>query len=144
MPKGLLARKEDPVDLCSLVKEVKSNLKGNSCGAILTFTGMVRGKGADGADVDHLEYEVFEEAARRAINDMVRAVMLIEGVHDAAICHKFGRFSPGEEVLYVVLATERSQIGFDTLRLIVNRVKHELPIWKKEYTTDGNYWIDVD
>jgi molybdopterin synthase catalytic subunit len=144
MPISLLAKKEDSIDICSLIQQVKSSLKGNACGAIATFTGIVRAKGADGAAVDHLEYEVYEDAARKSLDAMVKAVVLIEGVHEAAICHKYGKFIPGEEVLYVVIAAERSQVAFDILRLAVAKVKHELPIWKKEATAGGKHWVDVD
>ncbi|MEM4216528.1 MAG: molybdenum cofactor biosynthesis protein MoaE [Candidatus Methanomethylicaceae archaeon] len=141
---GILAKKEDTIDLNALIKIVKENVKEKNCGAIVTFTGIVRGKTVDGKGVEKLEYEVFEEAAKRALNEMSKALSLISGVLDVAICHKYGTFSPGEEVLYVVLATERSVTAFDVLRLAVNRIKHEIPIWKKEYTTGGSYWVDVE
>ncbi len=94
--------------------------------------------------MEKLEYEVFEYAAKGALEEMSKALSLISGVLDVAICHRYGTFSPGEEVLYVVLATERSSTAFDVLKLAVNRVKHDIPIWKKEYTTEGSYWVDIE
>uniref|UniRef100_A0A7C3IS43 Molybdenum cofactor biosynthesis protein MoaE n=1 Tax=Candidatus Methanomethylicus mesodigestus TaxID=1867258 RepID=A0A7C3IS43_9CREN len=144
MPKTFLAKREDAIALQDVIDSLKPSLKGCEHGAVVTFTGVVRKKSAEGKDVDHLEYEVFEEAAKRAMDEMAKAALLIEGVVDVAICHKYGKFYPGEEVLYVALATERSQAAFDTLRLLVTRIKHELPIWKKECTTDGEYWVDAE
>lgn len=143
MPVGILAKKEDLIDLQSLIKTVKENVKGKNCGSIVTFTGVVRGKTPDGKTVESLEYEIFEEAARRALQEMSKALSLISGVLDVAICHRHGTFLPGDEVLYIVIATERSEVALDTLRLAVNRVKHEIPIWKKEHTTEGSYWVDI-
>ncbi|MCQ5362642.1 MAG: molybdenum cofactor biosynthesis protein MoaE, partial [Candidatus Methanomethylicia archaeon] len=143
MPIGILAKKDDPVSLESLIKMVKDGVRGKNCGSIVTFTGVVRGRTPDGKKVEKLEYEVFEEAARKALNDMSKAISFISGVLDVAICHRYGTFTPGEEVLYIVIATERSEAALETLRLAVNRVKHEIPIWKKEHTAEGSYWVDI-
>ncbi len=143
MPIGILAKKEDPVNLESLIKMVKDSIRKKNCGSIVTFTGIVRGKTPDGKTVEKLEYEVFEEAAKKVLDEMSKAISLISGVLDVAICHRHGVFTPGEEVLYIVIATERSEAALETLRLAVNRVKHEIPIWKKEHTTEGSYWVDI-
>lgn len=144
MPEGLLAKKDEGVDLPHIIGILKKGLASNDYGAIVTFTGVVRNTSADKAPVDRLEYEVYEDAARDALKRMAKALTMIEGVKEAAICHKYGSFMPGEEVLYVAIATDHSSIAFDTLKLAVNRIKHELPIWKKEHAADGSYWVDID
>jgi molybdopterin synthase catalytic subunit len=143
MPFGILAKKEDGVDLTGIIGDVRKAVKGKNCGTIVTFTGIIRPKTRDGMNVDHLEYEIYPEAARMGLEDMAKALCLVDGVLEAAICHRYGSFKPGEEVLYVVIATERSAIAFDALRTVVTRAKHELPIWKKEFTEKGDYWVDV-
>ena len=144
MPFGILAKKEDGVELADIIDDVRKAVKGKNCGAIVTFTGIIRPKTHEGKAVDHLEYEVHAEAARKGLENMAKALCLVDGVLEAAICHKHGCFKPGEEVLYIVIATERSTIAFDTIRMVVNRAKHELPIWKKEFTEKGDYWVDID
>lgn len=144
MPEGILAKKEESIDLPRILQTLKQGLKSSDYGAIVTFTGIVRNAAADKTPVDRLEYEVYEDAAKSSLQAMANALALIEGVKDAVICHKYGTFRPGEEVLYVAIATDHSAIAFDTLKLAVNRIKHELPIWKKEHSTDGSYWVDVD
>ncbi len=144
MPEGILAKKEENIDLFRVIETLKKGLKINDYGAIITFTGIVRNMAADKTPVDRLEYEVYEDAAKASLQGMAKALVMIEGVKDAAICHKYGTFKPGEEVLYVAIATDHSAIAFDTLKLAVNRIKHELPIWKKEHSSDGSYWVDVD
>lgn len=144
MPIGILARREDTVNLAAMVGEVKKAVEGKNCGAIITFTGIIRPTTHDGNAVDHLEYDVHPEAARKGLENMAKALCMVEGVLDASICHKYGSFKPGEEVLHIVIATKRSDVAFDTVRMAVNKVKHELPIWKKEYTEKGDYWVDID
>ena len=143
MPNGLLSKKGDPVTLASLVETVKENIKGKNCGSIVTFTGVVRPKTHAGETVDHLEYEVFEEGARGALSNAASELMKISGVLDVAICHMHGSFLPGEEVVYVVVAAENSEAAFQALKLAVFSVKHDLPIWKKEFTNSGSYWVGL-
>lgn len=144
MPTGILAKKDDQVSLESLVSGVRKAAEGKNCGAIITFTGIIRPKTHDGAAVDHLEYDVHREAAMKGLEDMAKGLCLIDGVVEASVCHKYGSFKPGEEVLYIAIATQRSGIAFDAMRMAVNKVKHELPIWKKEFTEKGDYWVDID
>lgn len=143
MPFGMLAKKEDRIELSVMINEVKIATEGKNFGAMVTFTGIIRPKTQGGEAVDHLEYEVYPEAAKKGLENMAKALCMIEGVIEASICHKYGSFKPGEEVLYIVIATERSNIAFDALRMMVNKAKHELPIWKKEFTDKGDYWVDV-
>jgi molybdopterin synthase catalytic subunit len=144
MPIGILAKKGDDVNLANMVSDVRGAIVGKNCGAIITFTGIIRPTTHEGSAVDHLEYDVHPEAAKKGLENMAKALCMIEGVLEASICHKYGSFKPGEDVLYIAIATERSAVAFDTIRMAVNKVKHELPIWKKEYTEKGDYWVDID
>ncbi|MCC6012960.1 MAG: molybdenum cofactor biosynthesis protein MoaE [Candidatus Verstraetearchaeota archaeon] len=140
MPIGIIAKKEENIDLYSLINKIKDNIKGENCGVIVTFTGIVRHKTLDGKNVEKLEYEVFEEYAKKIINEIVENISKINGVIDVIICHKYGTFLPGEEVLYIVIAAERSEIAIEAMKIALNKAKHEIPIWKKEYTSNGAYW----
>lgn len=144
MPLAMLVKKGEPLALSKLVEDIRSDLQGKNCGAIVTFTGIVRPRTHKGDTVGHLEYEVFEQVARESLGRMVKSLMLIDGVLDVAICHRYGSFFPGEEVVLIAIAAEHSETAFQVLRLAVNRVKHELPIWKKEFTSKGNYWVDLE
>jgi molybdopterin synthase catalytic subunit len=133
----------DPVSLDQLIESVKDNVKGKNCGSVVTFTGIVRPKTHSGEAVDHLEYEVFEEGARAAIAAAVSDLMKINGVLDVALCHRYGSFLPGEEVVYIVIAAEKSETAFQALRLAVDLMKHSVLIWKKEFTTKGGLWVGL-
>jgi len=144
MPVGILAKREDPINLEDMVANVKKAVEGKNCGAIVTFTGIIRSRTHEGAAVDHLEYDVHPAAAKKGLEDMAKALCMVDGVLEASVCHRYGSFRPGEEVLYIVIATQWSSVAFEILRKAVYMVKHELPIWKKEFTDRGNYWVDID
>lgn len=144
MPLGILSRKEEGFSAERLVSLVKSSLKGGSYGALVTFIGTVRGTARGGSRVVRLEYEAYEESAKESLQRIAEEISEIDGVRDVVICHRYGAFVPGEEVLLVAVASERSDSGFEAVRQAVFRVKHEVPIWKKEVTEDGSYWVGVE
>lgn len=143
MPIGLLVKKDDAIDLPALMKILRDNIKDKNYGAIVAFVGVVRGKTLDGKKVEKLEYEVFEEIAKRSLESIANTIYMMGGIIDVLICHKYGVFLPGEDVLYIIVAAERSEKAIDAIRAALEKVKHEVPIWKKEYTTEGAYWIGI-
>lgn len=144
MPLGIISRKDEGYGINDLLLEMKSRLEGGSYGALLTFVGTVRGKTPKGAEVFQLDYEVDEESAREILQKIACEVSRMNGVKEVVICHRFGTFKPGEDVLFVAVAAERSAAGIEAIRTAVSRVKHEAPIWKKESTSEGEYWVGIE
>ena len=64
------------------------------------------------------------------------------GITDAIVEHRIGTVTVGEAVMYVLVASEHRKESFQALVKIVDRVKHEVPIWKKEVTDKGAYWVE--
>ena len=67
----------------------------------------------------------------------------MEGIVDVQIHHRFGRISLGEDIVYIVVAASHRQEGFAALRGAIERIKSEVPIWKKELTETGGHWVGV-
>lgn len=144
MPLGIISRKDEGYGINDLLGEIKSRLEGGSYGALLTFVGTVRGKTPNSSEVIRLEYEVDEESAGEILQRIACDVSMMNGVKDVVICHRFGSFKPGEDVLFVAVAAERSAAGIEALRTAVSRVKQEAPIWKKESTSERSYWVGIE
>ncbi|MEJ5292995.1 MAG: molybdenum cofactor biosynthesis protein MoaE [Candidatus Methanosuratincola sp.] len=144
MPLGILSRKEEGFNAERLASLAKTRLEEGSYGALITFIGTVRGASRGGSKVTRLEYEAYEELARESLQKIADDISKIDGVRDVIICHRYGTFTPGEEVLFVAVASERSASGFEAIQRAVYRVKHEVPIWKKEWTADGGYWVGIE
>jgi len=126
-----------------LIEEVKRGPQAQRIGCILTFTGVVRGVARDGSKVLRLEYEAYPEAAEAKLEEIVEDLKRIPGVVDVRMHHFVGSLEVGEETVYVVVAAEHREEGFKALREAVERLKAEVPIWKKECTEEGSYWIGV-
>ena len=130
-----LATAPEWVTLGVLVRAVRAHPDIHKAGAILTFTGVVRGEALA------LEFDIYEGEAQQRISSIACDLMAIEGIVDAKIYHKSGRVNRGEDIVYIVVAAAHRQEGFKALRDAIERIKKEVPIWKKELTERGDKWV---
>jgi len=111
-------------------------------GGIVTFTGMVR-RQSRGAAVDHLEYEAY---AAMAVREMTRLCDEIEAEIAGtrlAVEHRVGRLEVGEVAVVIAAAAPHRAEAFTACRAMIDRLKDRVPIWKKEFSTDGAVWVGL-
>jgi molybdopterin synthase catalytic subunit len=132
-----LATAPEWVTLGALVRAVRAHRDIHKAGAILTFTGVVRGEALA------LEFDIYEGEAQQRISSIAHDLTAIEGIVDARIYHKSGRVNKGEDIVYIVVAAAHRQEGFKALRDAIERIKKEVPIWKKELTERGDKWVGI-
>jgi len=139
--------KKGELSLSELLKSVKERADFQKSGAIAMFVGVVRGETVDGANVEGLELEAYEEEANRILGGICEELKKREGVVDVQIHHFVGEFSVGEDLVYVVVAGAHRENVFGVLREAVERYKHEAPVFKKEHIVDEagvsreSYWV---
>ena len=133
---------EDPNSHIKSIINVLSET-GPDTGAIALFIGIVRGLNR-GKSVSLLEYEAARELAEGKMRELAEWALEKPGIRGAAIVHYHGPRRPGEVTMIVgVSGVGRSDV-FPVLQELVDRVKHEVPIWKKEHREDGVYHIVGD
>ena len=128
------------VTLDHLIKKVRQNPAIRKSGAIGIFTGIVReytGK----TQTQMLEFEKYEGVADESIRRICTELKQKEGILDVLIHHKTGRIDPGGDILYIVVASSHRTQLFPVLSDAIERVKSEVPIWKKELTFNGEFWV---
>ena len=130
----------DRVTLELLIKKVQKNPAIRKAGAIGTFTGIVR-EYTGGMQTQVLEFEKYEKVAEESIERICTELKQKDGIMDVVIHHKTGRVEPGEDIVYIVVASSHRTQLFPVLSEAIERVKHEVPIWKKEITVDGEFWV---
>jgi len=135
---------EDEIDLNELLAQITLT----STGAAAIFTGMVRGETKRGEvhDTEYLEYEAYipmAEAKMKQVADEIRAKWnLIEGI---AIVQRIGKLYPKTPtVLIACTAAHRDTGVFESARYGIDRLKEIVPIWKKEVSPDGQFWVEGD
>ena len=135
---------EDEIDLNHMLAQVTLN----STGAAAIFTGMVRGETARGEahQTDYLEYEAYipmAEAKMKQVAEEIRARWpVVEGI---AIVQRIGKLYPRTPtVLIACTAAHRDTGVFEAARYGIDRLKEIVPIWKKEVSPDGQFWVEGD
>lgn len=136
----LVESQRDWVTFSSLIKRIRKNKAIEKAGAIATFTGIVRGINK-GVRVKELQFEHYEEVIDKRLEQIRQTLKQREGIVDVLIHHKSGTIQAGEDIIYIVVAGAHRQEVFKTLSDAIEKVKSEAPIWKKEVTAEGEYWV---
>lgn len=136
---------EEQVDLASIHRRLTTP----EVGAIVTFTGSVRGRtdrvGHPQTTI-HLEYEAYEEMATGKMEQVAREIWerwpLVKGV---AIVQRIGTLAVGDTTTIVACAAgHRDQGVFEAARYGIDRLKEIVPVWKKEVGDDKSIWVEGD
>ena len=125
-------------ELSSLVERLKES--SDEIGAIAIFVGVVRGV-SDGERVLRLEYEAHEALAPKVLSRLIEEVKKKYGLIDVIAEHRVGDVPVGGDVMYVLVASKHRKEAFEALAELVDRIKHETPIWKKEVTEKGARYV---
>ncbi|WP_256296408.1 molybdopterin synthase [Haloarchaeobius salinus] len=126
----------------SLVERAKSAPGAEFSGAIATFTGRVRARDApDDERTTHLEFETYEGVAEERMAVIETELEAREGVHEVVMHHRTGVVAAGEDIVFVVVLAGHRPEAFATVSDGIDRLKDEVPIFKKEATTDGEFWV---
>jgi molybdopterin synthase catalytic subunit len=136
---GLHGRNEVSLEL--LLRRMRRRWRGKA-GAFTCFVGAVRGRSEEGRRVRHLHYEVAEEEALSSLRRIAEEAEEKEGILEVSLHHVVGDLRPGEEALYVVIASRHRGEAFSLLPRLLNRIKREVPIWKKEVYGRWGRWVE--
>ena len=134
------------VSLNQIIDYVRSLPAYYEAGALACFIGVVREDAIQGSDskVTHLEYEAYTDVALKRMAEIRSDAKKRNGIVEVAIHHVIDSLEVGEPSLFVVVLGKHRQEAFPTLSETVERVKKEVPIWKKEYTTKEAYWVSTE
>ncbi len=130
----------ESIDIPSLAQE----LNDPAAGAVVTFDGRVRNNNA-GQPVSHLEYQAYPALAISTGQRILEEEAARHGIIAVQAAHRTGPLSIGDVAVWVGVASAHRGPAFDAARAIMERLKYELPIWKKETYADGRTeWVGPD
>ena len=128
---------ERPIQLDRLLSVVAHP----GAGAIVVFLGVVRDN-ARGRRVDHLHYEAYEALARREMERIAAAIAERWPGTRVAMIHRTGRLEVGEASVAIGVSAPHRAEAFEACRHGIERLKDDVPIWKKEQLTSGEaHWV---
>jgi Molybdopterin converting factor, large subunit len=134
---------QSPIDINREVMEIIEKTAPLGGGGVVIFVGYVKGK-VDNANVKVLEYEAYEPYATLKIREIEEWAKKQAGVLEARIYHSVGSLRPGDTTLYVFVSAVNREVAFRVARETLEKVKHEVPIFKLERRDDGDYWVVGD
>jgi molybdopterin synthase catalytic subunit len=125
----------EAIDLAALTATTAAD------GALCLFVGVVRNENG-GRRVRHLEYEAYEEMALPLMQRIASEAAARWPVTDLRVVHRLGRLEIGEPSVAVAVASPHRAEAFAACRYVIDAVKAQVPIWKKEYYEDGAAWLE--
>jgi molybdopterin synthase catalytic subunit len=127
------------VDIDAVLETVKSA----KSGCVVSFLGTVRDV-SEGRSVQRMSIEVYEEMAVKQLS-MIRGEALERfGVHEVAVVHRYGDLEVGDNIVFIGVSAGHREEAFRACRYVIDELKERVPLWKKEYTGDGEVWVEGD
>lgn len=124
---------EAPLDLAAHVAAVQDP----HGGAVVTFVGTVRDHDPDAtAPVVLLEYSAHPDA-ERVLREIAEAA-LGDRAALVAVSHRVGRLEVGGAAVVIAVAAAHRADAFDVCRDVIEAIKRDLPVWKRQHTVDGD------
>ncbi len=134
----LFTLNDAPIDAAAL----NQLLHADAAGACAMFEGRVRNHN-DGRDVERLEYEAWNKLAHREGARIIAQAVSRFGLERGFCVHRTGKLEVGDIAVWVGVSAAHRDEAFAACRYIIDRVKAEVPIWKKEHYTDGDAeWVN--
>ena len=121
--------------------EVIEGIKAGADGAVCVFDGIVRNN-TRGRQTLYLDYEAYREMALEQMHGLAAEAVAKFGVREVALLHRLGRLQVGETSVLVVVASAHRGQAFEACRWLIDTLKKQVPIWKKETFVDGVVWAD--
>ncbi len=109
-------------------------------GAVVTFIGTVRDNN-EGQEVVALEYEAYGEMAEAEMARIGSEMCEKWGLHGIAMRHRIGKLDVGEISVIIAASSSHRREAFEACSEALDLLKERVPVWKKEYYSDGTHWL---
>lgn len=106
-------------------------------GAVVSFVGRVRNV-SGGKAVTRLEYDLYDDMAVSEMEKIVSEAGDRWEISDCIVIHRYGRIEAGEVSILIVVSSPHRDATFQAVRHIIDTIKKKVPIWKKEFYSDGS------
>ena len=126
---------QDAIESQALIDE----LKAGADGAVAIFDGIVRNN-TRGRLTLYLDYSAYDAMALDQMQKLANEALARFSVRDVLMVHRLGRLEVGETSILIAVASAHRGAAFDACRWLIDTLKQQVPIWKKEVFVDGAVW----
>ena len=117
-------------------------LKARAVGAIVTFTGTVRGDD-DEAEITALTLEHFPGMTEAEITRIIETARDRWSLAGVTVIHRVGRLLPEDNIVFVGVAAVHREAAFAGASFIMDYLKTKAPFWKKSEDASGESWVEA-
>ena len=118
---------------------LRQQLETVGCGAIVSFLGITRGTEGD-AEVYALEFDAWQEKLGPVLENLANQACDSYGTLSVAMAHRTGRVEPQEPIVSIHVASPHRKEAFQACEWLIDELKKQAPLWKREVTSDGSTW----
>lgn len=115
-------------------------LENHASGAQVWFNGQVRNH-SQGKKVQKLDFEAYEPMALKEMQALAQQATDQWSLHGILMVHRLGEVYPGETAVLIGVSSAHRKEAFAASEWMIDQLKLRVPIWKKEYTEDGEIWV---
>lgn len=113
----------------------------DDAGALVSFVGLCRSE-TDGADVKELRIDHYPGFTEKEIARLAAKVGKRFDCPDLLVVHRVGVIHPGEAIVLVAALSTHRGNAFEAVRVLMDYLKTDAPLWKKESGAQGARWIE--
>jgi molybdopterin synthase catalytic subunit len=138
MPDDWIDILDTPLDLSAIHRVLDPG-----AGGVAVFLGTTRAeRSPSGQDLVALDYEAYREMALKQMHDLAARAREKWPIEKLVLLHRIGRVALAEPSVLIAVSTPHRAESFDACRWVIDTLKAEVAIWKKEIWSDGqSSWI---
>jgi molybdopterin synthase catalytic subunit len=126
-----------------IAHEIAALTKGRTdIGAVVSFSGVCRGS-ESGEPIAALTLEHYPDMAEAEIKRHTDEAMSRWPLTGLSVIHRVGRITPGENIVLVLTASAHRQAAFEAAEFLMDYLKANAPLWKREESAKGTSWIEA-
>lgn len=126
-------------DFSAEIKNFSETL--GNIGALVTFTGIVRGQKSN--TLDYMFIEHYPGMTETQIKLIVEDAFKRWKICDVLVIHRYGKLEPGEPIMMVATAAEHRREAFEAAEYLMDYLKSRAPFWKKEVLNGQESWVEA-
>ena len=113
-----------------------------SCGGISTFIGTVRND-TQGKEVTKLDFSTYKPMAIKEMQKIAELTLEKFDIYKIAVHHAEGVLKIGDIPVIIAVSSKHRKAAFAACEFAIDTLKETVPIWKKEYFSDGAVWVNA-
>jgi len=119
------------------LENIISKSHNDADGAMVLFTGIIRGRGKNLKKVKYIEYEAHPVLAEDSIEKLIEKSKEKWSINQAIVIHRTGRVEVNGIAVVIATFSSHRQAAYEANQFLINNIKQETAIWKKEVFDDG-------